>query len=209
MISIIDYGLGNLASVQNMLRKIGVQARIVSTASEIASSESLILPGVGAFDRGVRLLHARDLWSAISDRVCQGTPILGICLGMQLLTAGSEEGTSAGFGFVPGFTRRFSIKDDSVFKVPHMGWSFVEVVKPNPLIDAGGDVQKFYFVHSYRVVLDCGDDEFARAEHEAPFTAAFQRGLVFGTQFHPEKSHKYGMSLMKKFSFVTAAETLA
>lgn len=208
MISIIDYGLGNLASVQNMLRKIGADSRIVSSAEEISSADSMILPGVGAFDRGVKLLHSRGLWTALLDRVGQGTPILGICLGMQLLTHGSDEGTLDGLGLVPGFTRRFAIKDDSAFKVPHMGWNHVEVVKPNPLIDASAGAQKFYFVHSYLVVLDNSEDELARTKYETLFTAAFQRGKVFGTQFHPEKSHKYGMALMKKFSLVRAAENV-
>lgn len=200
MIAIVDYGMGNLASVCNMLRAVGSDAVVTSDAAQIRAAEKLILPGVGAFDAGMRNLAGRGLIDALQEAVARRrVPILGICLGMQLMCARSEEGTSAGLGWIDADVERFRPTEGSSLKVPHMGWNTLDVVKPNPLIEAVAE-QRFYFVHSYRVVCRRPQDVIATSHHGQDFVAAFGVGNVLGVQFHPEKSHRFGRHLMQGFA---------
>lgn len=199
MITIIDYGLGNLVSVQNMLRKLSVPCVITSNSDEIAKAEKLILPGVGAFDNGMRQIKDKGLLDVLNNKVLtEKTPVLGICLGMQLLTKRSEEGAEPGLGWIDGEALKFKF-DDTTLKIPHMGWSYVNVKKANPLID-GAERNRFYFVHSYYVKCNNSEDVIATCEYGNDFTAVINHGNIYGAQFHPEKSLKFGMSFLRKFA---------
>lgn len=201
-IAIIDYGLGNLNSLVNMFRKIGADAVVSDNAKIISSADKLVLPGVGAFDTGMRNLgKKRELSQVLSQMVIdRGVPVLGICLGMQLMTLSSEEGRCAGLGWINAHCIKFKLLEMSrgTLKVPHMGWNNIEVKKPNPLIPFENE-SRFYFVHSYHAVCNNPADVLATAHHGYEFVAAFSRENIFGIQFHPEKSHRFGINLMKNF----------
>ena len=200
VISIIDCGLGNVGSVIRMIEKVGGSATRVSSAEQIYQAKKLMLPGVGHFSHGMDLLEKYDLLSAIQQKVSTGAPLLGICLGMQLLFDSSEEGNCKGLGLIPGKVVAF--ERNSGLKVPHMGWNEVDVRKENPLIshfDEAGRKNRFYFVHSFHAVCQNLTDVLATTPYGTDITSAVSSGNIFGAQFHPEKSHKFGMSLMKKF----------
>lgn len=198
MITIIDYGIGNLNSVANMIRHVGGRCRVARDPEEIGSAEKLILPGVGAFDSGMEALHARGILDALSAAVLRReVPVLGICLGMQLMTKKSGEGKLPGLGWLDAEVRKFSFGPNGL-KVPHMGWNTVTVPRANPLIRSEEE-QRFYFVHSYHVVCNDEKDVAATCRYGYDFVAAFAHRNIFGVQFHPEKSHRFGMSLMKRF----------
>ncbi len=202
MIVIADYGLGNILSVRNMLVKAGcTDVEITSDADRIAGADKLVLPGVGAFDYGMKCIDDRQgrepLRKAAIER---GVPTLGICLGMQLIGAGSEEGVAKGLGWIEARAVRFTPPAGSGLKVPHMGWNTIRVRKPSPLFDADANgEQRFYFVHSYHVRCSDPADVLATSHHGEEFTAAFSRGNLFGMQFHPEKSHRFGLELVRRF----------
>ena len=200
MIAIIDYGMGNVGSMANMLKKIGAEATITADPDVIASADKLILPGVGAFDHGMRELHARALVPVIRDQVIeQRKELLGVCLGMQLLTERSEEGSCEGLGWVPGRTVRFlSMGDAGSRKVPHMGWNLAEPMRDDPLFAGLDSDARFYFVHSYHVSCDNGA-VLATTNYGGPFVSAIRKGNIAGVQFHPEKSHRFGMQLLRNF----------
>lgn len=199
MITIVDYGLGNLGSIQNMLGRIGADCVITRDVGEIKRATKLILPGVGAFDAGMRNLNEYGLREVLDLKACQEKiPVLGICLGMQLMTRASEEGTLPGLGWVGATVRRFSPADGR--KVPHMGWRVVETRKADRLV-AGLEAQaRFYFVHSYFVACTNPADVLLAADYGGVFDAAFADGNVMGVQFHPEKSHRFGMRLLGNFA---------
>lgn len=200
MITIVDYNMGNLGSIRNMLKKIGVDCEVTADPSRIAAATQLILPGVGAFDAGMENLHRSGLVPLLNERVREaGVPILGICLGMQLMTKGSEEGFLPGLGWVDARTRRFQPRDPAL-KVPHMGWNRVAVARPSPLVDELPVEARFYFVHSYYISCANEDDVLLRTTHGEEFTSAFEHGNVSGVQFHPEKSHRFGMQLLRNFA---------
>jgi glutamine amidotransferase len=208
MIVIVDYGMGNLGSIANMVRKIGGQAVISSDTRAIESADQVILPGVGAFDMGMRNLHDRELITPLCQAVLhRKTPVLGICLGMQLLTRSSEEGQETGLGWIDGRTIRFQCNGDSNLKVPHMGWNTVTLPKDSPLFCHMPVEPRFYFVHSYYPVCHHAEEVTALARHGHEFVAAFQRDNIFGVQFHPEKSHKFGMQLLRNFLSWRAGNT--
>jgi glutamine amidotransferase len=196
---IIDYESGNIASVLNMVRRQGGSARTSKLASDIRGASKLILPGVGAFDHGIKQLRSLQLFDAIQERVAAGTPVLGICLGMQLLGRESEEGELAGLGLVDAAFRRFAFEGMPGLRVPHVGWNEVRVEKENPLIPCGNEDQRFYFTHSYHAVCANRDDVLATAEYGYRFAAAYGHDNVYGVQFHPEKSHRFGMAVIKNF----------
>lgn len=201
MISVIDYGVCNLGSMLNMLRKVGAQARLASTASELEQAEKIILPGVGAFDNGIAALRDRGLaetlrTKALRDRV----PVLGVCLGMQMLGRGSEEGGMEGLGLIDAEARRFRLAPDSGLKVPHMGWSLLTPRRDSMLLHALDARSRFYFCHSYRMVCKDPADELAGASHGEEFVAMVEHDNVYGVQFHPEKSHRFGMALLHNFA---------
>jgi imidazole glycerol-phosphate synthase subunit HisH len=201
MITIVDYGAGNICSIQNMLKKIGVQAVTASDEGSLAKAEKLILPGVGAFDTCAQKLQESGLKKVLHKKVTEeGVPVLGICVGMQLMMEESEEGVLPGLGWIKGRTVKFnkeSIPAD--LKIPHMGWSEVELNKPSRLFDDMYDAPRFYFVHSYYVEPADNNDVLLYAAHGNKFTAALERNNIMGVQFHPEKSHKYGMKLLENF----------
>ncbi|MDD5593721.1 MAG: imidazole glycerol phosphate synthase subunit HisH [Candidatus Margulisbacteria bacterium] len=202
MIVIVDYGLGNLGSILNMLKKIGAEARISSDVSVIEKADKLILPGVGAFDNGMRNINDLGLLGVLEQKALkENVPVLGICLGMQLLTAKSEEGERPGLGWVEAKTVRFKFDDDSSkgLKVPHMGWNNICRVKNNPLFSGEND-ERFYFVHSYHVVCHDKENVISLTKYGYDFVSGFQKDNIYGVQFHPEKSHKYGMRLLRNFA---------
>jgi glutamine amidotransferase len=201
MYVLIDYGMGNLGSILNMFRRIGVPVVRATAPREIEAASKLILPGVGAFDPAMRRLRELDLLAALTERVLnKGVPLLGICLGMQLLAEASEEGESAGLGWIPGQVRRFVFPAGSNVKIPHMGWNFVDRAKSHPLTEPVADDSRFYFVHSYHFGCERPDDVLLTATYgEQPFVAAVASGHIAGVQFHPEKSHRYGMAVLRAF----------
>lgn len=204
-LGVIDYGVNNVGSVLNMFRKIGVAARPVRTPAELAMTSAVVLPGIGSFDAGVRNLRELGLFDAIRSSVLEShTPILGICLGMQILGRGSEEGDLPGLGLLAATARRF-VFDDAKFrlKVPHMGWNNTTCLDAD--LFGGLDEPRFYFVHSYHVVCEASSDVAARCTYGVPFAAAVRRGWVMGTQFHPEKSHRFGMRVLENFAGLVAS----
>ena len=199
-VHILDYGLGNFGSVIRMIEKVGGSAKRISTPEEILLAEKLILPGVGHFDRGMSQIVERGLLEPLRERVIeQRIPLMGICLGMQLLCFGSEEGILPGLGFVDADVRKFQTLPGQNLKIPHMGWNSIRVSRSNPLINVTNEEQRFYFVHSYHVVPNAPDMVIATSTHGVAFCAAFQNKNIFGVQFHPEKSHRFGMALIKSF----------
>lgn len=199
-IAIVDYGAGNIGSVLNMLKKIGVSARRAATPEAIASAERLILPGVGAFDHCMGSFEASGLKQALEDVAFQAKkPVLGICVGMQMMLEGSAEGQRPGLGWIKGRVVRFALNDPSL-KIPHMGWSDVTPAIPHPLFDGFDGDARFYFVHSYHPACADKGNVMARADYGMPFECAITNGNIAGVQFHPEKSHRYGMRLLKNFS---------
>jgi glutamine amidotransferase len=202
MITIIDYGMGNLGSIANMLKKIGAEAVISSDLSVIGRADKLILPGVGAFDSGMKKLHERGLPEILSEKViAEKTPILGICLGMQLMTKRSEEGSLPGLGWIDAETIRFrfGVEGNEDLRVPHMGWNTVHPAGEGELFRGMTDELRFYFVHSFHLVCNDENDIAARTHYGYNFVSAVRRGNIMGVQFHPEKSHKFGMRLLKNF----------
>ena len=207
MVTIVDYGVGNLASIQNMLKKVGSEALISSREEDILSAQKLILPGVGAFDTCVEKLQASGLLDSINKRVLEDrVPVLGVCVGLQLLTEGSEEGRLPGLGWIRGSVVRF--KQELLppeLKIPHMGWTDVEVCKASRLFEGMHEEPRFYFVHSYHLRIEDPADALVEATYGYKFVAGIERGNIMGVQFHPEKSHKFGMKLLENFVSIRTA----
>jgi len=199
VIVIVDYGIGNLGSVHNMLRRIGAESCISADPDVVAGADKVIIPGVGAFDTGMANLAERGLIPALQHAANERkVPALGFCLGMQLLVDGSEEGVAAGLGWIPG--RCVRLRPAEGLRVPHMAWNRLEICQPShPLVQDLGERPRFYFVHSYQVVCDDPTDVVAVADYGGPVTAVIARDNVWATQFHPEKSHKFGMALLGNF----------
>ena len=192
---------GNFSSVIKIIEKVGGSAQIVDDPSHLASFEKLIIAGVGAFDHGMTCIRNGGWLEALDDfALRQRRPVLGICLGMQLICNRSEEGSLPGLGWVDGNVMRFRLDPGSKLKIPHMGWNTVKIAKENPLIPLNSvEEQRFYFVHSYHAVCTDPQDVLATAIHGYEITAALSKGNVMGVQFHPEKSHRFGMALMRRF----------
>lgn len=200
-IVILDYGMGNLGSIQNMLQYLGEDAVITSELSVIEKAEKLILPGVGAFDAGMGQLESSGLKNLLIEKVInQSIPILGICLGMQLMTQGSEEGTSNGLGWLDAHAYKFDFSQDTGLRVPHMGWNTIDITQNHPLVADLDEEPRYYFVHSYYVKSNDEHEVIANAHHGHPFAAIMSKGNIMGCQFHPEKSHRFGMMLLKNFA---------
>lgn len=197
---VVDYGMGNVGSIRNMLAKIGARGVVTGDPDAVARAERIILPGVGAFDEAMQTLQATDLPTAILERAGHEVPLLGVCLGMQLLLESSEEGDQEGLGLVPGTCRRFpSTVDGLPLLVPHMGWSTVEPVRTSALLPSLGLDARYYFVHSYYVETTYDEHVLGRSTYGVPYTSAVQNGTVAGVQFHPEKSHRHGLRLLADF----------
>lgn len=202
-ICIVNYGLGNLGSIQNMYKKLGIEVRASADAREIEQADKLILPGVGAFDEAMRGLANLGLIEVLTQKVLEEkTPVLGVCLGMQLLTRRSEEGAQRGLCWIEAETKRFPSLRDTEFKVPHMGWNEVNVSRRDPLVENLSfeeEAPRFYFVHSYYVECESSEDILLKTSHCIEFAVAVRRDHIMGVQFHPEKSHKFGMQILKNF----------
>ncbi len=200
MIVILDYGLGNLGSIKNMLKHIGAESNISRDIKEIHQANKLILPGVGAFDKAMSKINKLGLKNILLDRASEGIPILGICLGMQLLLDSSEEGKLPGLGLIPGEVKKFNAENN--LKVPHMGWNDVEIVQDNNLTKNLLPHSRFYFVHSYFAKVRNASHSMMQTNYGHVFDSAISNQNIFGVQFHPEKSHKYGIKLLENFSNV-------
>ena len=198
MIAILNYGLGNLGSIANMLKVINEKAIITADPEEINKSDGIILPGVGAFDAGMSKLEEANLIEIIKNEAKEGKPILGICLGMQLLGRGSEEGVRKGLDLISFDCVRFRF-DDSSLKIPHMGWDVVNIKKEHSLVSNLDGLQRYYFVHSYHARCDSEDDILMTCDYGYEFACAVAKNNIAGVQFHPEKSHDYGMALLNNF----------
>ncbi|QUL97609.1 MAG: imidazole glycerol phosphate synthase subunit HisH [Candidatus Fermentithermobacillus carboniphilus] len=198
MITIVDYGMGNLYSVRKAFERLGIPARVTSDPDLVRCAERLVLPGVGAFGDAVAILESRGLLGAIREFCQAGRPFLGICLGMQLLlTAGEEGGLYPGLGVFRGKTRRLRAGN---LKVPHVGWNRVDAAKKIPIFKNVPDKSFFYFVHSYVVELDDSDVIAATTEYGESFPSVIWEKNIFGVQFHPEKSGEAGLLLLGNFA---------
>jgi glutamine amidotransferase len=201
MIVIVDYGLGNLTSIKNMVKKIGGEAQVSSDPEAILNADKLILPGVGNFLRGMENLKKSGLIPILEKVALEiKKPVLGICLGMQLMTNHSEEGNINGLGWIDAETFKFTFSYDSSLKIPHMGWTPVHFLKTSLINHEIPDNPRYYFVHSYYVKCNSVKNSLAQANYGHPFDCAIVNDNIIGVQFHPEKSHKYGMELFRNFN---------
>lgn len=197
MIVIIDYGTGNLGSIHNMIKKVGYKSIISSDIETIKKADKLILPGVGSFDNGMKNLKEYELIEVLRQKVLlEKTPILGICLGMQLMTNSSEEGQASGLGWIDAQAKKF-VSDK--LKIPHMGWNILHHQKLSKLFDELDSEKRFYFVHSYCVSCNDEEDVLTNTTYGHDFVSSYEKDNIIGVQFHPEKSHKFGMNLIKNF----------
>jgi glutamine amidotransferase len=201
MLVIIDYGMGNTGSIVNMLKKIGVDATLSAEYDKIQKAHKLILPGVGAFDKAMTNLQTLGIIPLLNRKVIeQKTPILGICLGLQLLAKRSEEGQLPGLGWIDAEVKKFRFKmDQSYLKIPHMDWDLIKIKKESLLLRDLGKNARFYFVHSYHMVCNDSEDELTETLYGYNFTSSIQKNNILGVQFHPEKSHKFGLKLLTNF----------
>lgn len=199
MLVVVDYGVGNLGSIANMLKKVGAQSTVSSDPAEIAKATKLLLPGVGHFDHGMACLRSSGLQDILNAKALdEKVPVLGICLGAQMLGRRSEEGGEPGLGWLDMDVVRFPSQPD--LRIPHMGWRVVEPVKDSPLFAGAEGEQRFYFVHSYYMRCDDPSDVLCTVEHGVRFAAGVSRGNIQGVQFHPEKSHRFGAALLRNFA---------
>ena len=202
MITIVDYGVGNLGSIINMFKKVGVKAAASSEPSVLKQADKLVLPGIGAFDAGMNKLKEHGLADLLTELALEKkVPFLGLCLGLQLMTKGSEEGRTAGLGWLDAETVRFRFGvEQAHLKVPHMGWNTIDVRRPHPLLSDLEPDSRFYFVHSYYVRSQDRQAVLAETEYGIRFDSILGRDNIMGAQFHPEKSHKFGMRLLRNFA---------
>jgi glutamine amidotransferase len=197
---IINYEVGNIASVLNMVNKVGEKAIVSSAPSDLINATRIIIPGVGAFDHGVNKLNDLGYFSAIQEVASRGVPILGICLGMQLLCKRSDEGLNGGLGLIDADCKKITFDSNlPILRVPHVGWNNINIKKNSQLIPVTNSELRYYFTHSYHVVCHKNSDVLATFNYGLEYVAVLGSGNVFGVQFHPEKSHKFGMALIKNF----------
>lgn len=201
-IVIVDYGMGNLRSVNNKFKKMNVNCLISTHIDDVETAEKLVLPGVGHFKYGMQKLRELNLLETLNNKVLkQKTPILGICLGAQLFAKHSEEGDCEGLGWIDAEVVKFEVSDKIRYKVPHIGWNNVKIVNPNKLNDSIVQQEdQFYFVHSYHLKSNNPADVWMTTTYDCEFVSAIRKDNIYGVQFHPEKSHDIGMSLLKKFA---------
>ncbi len=204
MITIVNYGLGNIGAFANIYKRMNIPTVIASNARDLNGATHIILPGVGAFDHAMNLLNASGMRQPLDDLVRRGEiPVLGICVGMQILAESSEEGEKTGLGWIKGRVRSFrSNSASSRLPMPHMGWNDITPKTGEPIFSDLQTYARFYFLHSFYFECDNKEDELAHAEYGLHFACAVRSGNVFGVQFHPEKSHHWGAALLKNFSEV-------
>lgn len=202
MIGIINYGLGNVLAFANVYKRFNIPARIASAASELEDAEKLILPGVGSFDHAMELFNASGMRDTVEDMVLnRRVPVLGICVGMQILAGASDEGQGTGLNWIPGRVCRIPARNaPPPARLPHMGWNDVNPVTESPLFAGLETDARFYFLHSYYFSCDHSENVLAEVEHGIKFPCAVHAGNIHGVQFHPEKSHHYGARLLKNFA---------
>jgi imidazole glycerol-phosphate synthase subunit HisH len=206
MIAIVDHGMGNLGSVSNMLRKIGADSIRTADADQLRRADKLVLAGIGAFDGAAERLAELGLVDVLNALVLErGVPVLGVCLGMQLMARSSQEGERIGLGWLDADVRRFSFPPEAVLPVPHIGWEVVHPTRPSPIFDGAQSEPRFYFSHAYHLVCHDSGDVAATATYGYEFPAAVHRGNILGTQFHPEKSHVFGLDVYRRFVALPAA----
>ena len=202
MIGVIDYGVGNVQAFLNLFKRIGTPAKRVVDSESLNKSSHLILPGVGHFDHVMKELNSSGLRNELDRLVMiKKVPVLGVCVGMQMLSEGSDEGDQPGLGWIPGRVR--SMRESLAFKnnrLPHMGWNSVLLSQQNLLTTGLNNESKFYFVHSYYVEVENKDDSLLKTKYDINFDSAINHNNIYGAQFHPEKSHKFGMQLLKNFA---------
>lgn len=200
MIAIVDYGLGNVTAIANIYARLNVAAQLAKTPADLEDADRYILPGVGAFDWAMQRFSESGLRAAMDEKVKQGAPVLGICVGMQMLADRSDEGTLTGLGWIPGRVRRFDLASIAErTHLPHMGWNDV-APRPNTRLFKGFDDARFYFLHSYFYEPADSDDVLCETDYYGMFASGVARGNVFGVQFHPEKSHHWGIRLLANFA---------
>lgn len=202
MITIVNYGLGNVRAFANVYNRLGKDVRIAHSAGELEGATRLILPGVGSFDHAMHLLECSGMRVMLDHLVLQkGVPVLGVCVGMQMMAHSSDEGGSTGLGWVDGTVKRLHPTDGSNSMIlPHMGWNDVYPVQPNRLFEGLEAEARFYFLHSFAFNVVKASNSVAVADYAGHFTCAVQHGNVFGVQFHPEKSHHFGIKLLQNFA---------
>jgi glutamine amidotransferase len=201
MITIVDFDMGNLGSIQNMLSRLGFESEITSDLDRIRDAEKLILPGVGAFDMAMTNLEERGMIPVLNDLVLKKkVTVLGICLGMQLLSKSSEEGKLPGLGWIDAETIRFSFNPELNLRIPHMGWNTINIQQESCLFKDMYEEPRFYFVHSYHVKCNSVDSILATTQYGIEFTSSVKKDNVYGAQFHPEKSHKFGKKILQNFA---------
>lgn len=201
MVVIVDYDAGNIGSIRNMLRRIGSNSKIASDPDAIDSATHIILPDVGSFDFGMQKLNELQILEVLKKKtLLEKIPTLGICLGAQLMCSRSEEGVLPGLGWVEAEVKKFPVQiNGNRFKVPHMGWDYVKEAKESRLTYSLPQPARFYFVHSYYIDCKAEKDKLLRNEYGVEFDSAFEKDNILGVQFHPEKSHQFGMELLKNF----------
>jgi len=203
MITVVDYGVGNIGALLNMFDYLGIEAEASGDPVAIANAERLVLPGIGAFDKAMRTLRERRLVDPLHEAVAtRRAPVLGVCLGMQLLARSSEEGVEPGLGWIAADVRRIAVPAGSGLKVPHIGWAETRALRASTLFAGALPEERYYFDHSYHMVCDRADDASAVIDYGSPLVCAVEAGHVMGVQFHPEKSHRFGMRLLTAFAEV-------
>jgi glutamine amidotransferase len=201
MIAIVEYGVGNIGALLNMFEYLGIDAEASGDRRTLLKADKILLPGVGAFDKAMSRLRSQNLVEPLNEAVLgRRIPVLGVCLGMQLLARRSEEGNEEGLGWVGADVRRIKIPAGSPLKVPHIGWTEVHPTRRSALFEPSTEAERFYFDHSYYVSCDDGRDVTALVDYGGEFCCALNVGNVSGVQFHPEKSHRYGMRLLRAFA---------
>lgn len=201
MITIIDYGLGNLRSVQKSFERAKIKVEISSDLKKIEKAKKLVLPGVGHFGKGMANLKSSGLIEILNQKVLvDKVPILGICLGMQLMTEYSQESNSEGLGWIEADTIRFEKDNSKKFKVPHIGWNSIDIINENSLLDKIKNDSQYYFVHTYYVICKNKSEVMTESEYGIKFHSSFRKDNVFGVQFHPEKSFSVGLQMLENFS---------